>query len=186
MVGSAIAIIIIVVLVFIVLRPAATTGSGSGQSAVVGTGSVAPDFILPNLESTAARPLPDVNLYELGKDSHHAVVLNFYASWCPPCRAETPLLASAAKAEATRDPSMQFIGVDVADITSAALSFTRQAGVTYPVGADRSFNTTSRYGLEGEPHTFFINKNGVIVGQVFGQISSSTLDSWLRKLDATR
>jgi cytochrome c biogenesis protein CcmG/thiol:disulfide interchange protein DsbE len=178
-VGSAVAIV--VVLAAIVLLKS-TDRSGAGQSAAVGLGRVVPDFTLPNLLSTAAQPLPDVSLYHLGKDRHHAVVLNFYASWCPPCRAETPLLASAARSEAVSAPTVQFVGVDVADVTSSALSFNRQAGVTYPVGADRSFEVASRYGLSTEPHTYFINGDGVVIGQVSGQLSASTLNSWLHRL----
>jgi cytochrome c biogenesis protein CcmG/thiol:disulfide interchange protein DsbE len=178
-IGSAIAIV--VVLAGIVLLRS-TDRSGAGQSAAVGVGRVVPDFTLPNLLSTAAQPLPDVNLYRLGKDRHHAVVLNFYASWCPPCRAETPLLASAARSEGVNAPTVQFVGVDVADVTSSALSFNRQAGVSYPVGADRSFEVASLYSLSTEPHTYFINGDGVVIGQVSGQLSASTLNSWLHRL----
>jgi cytochrome c biogenesis protein CcmG, thiol:disulfide interchange protein DsbE len=182
MIGSAVAIAIVIV-ALVVLKPA-TDRTAAGQSVAVGTGSLAPDFVLPNLLGTAARPLPAVNLYRLGKDRHHPVVLNFYASWCPPCRAETPLLASAAKSEASSTGSVQFVGVDVADLTPGALSFTRQAGVTYPVGADRSFEVASLYGLDSEPHTYFINGEGVVIGQVSGELSASTLNSWLHRLRA--
>jgi thiol-disulfide isomerase/thioredoxin len=178
-IGSVVGIVI-VVLVIAILK--STDGTGAGSSVNVATGRAAPDFTLPNLLSTGTQSLPDVNLYDLGKDRHHSVVLNFYASWCPPCRAETPLLASAAKSEAAGASSVQFVGVDVADMPSGALAFTRQAGITYPVGADRNFEVASQYGLSAEPHTYFINDDGVVIGQVSGQLSASTLYSWLRRL----
>ena len=180
-IGSAVAVMVVVLAIAILKS---TDGTGAGSSTTVGTGSAAPDFTLPNLLSTGAEPLSAVNLYDLGKNRHHAVVLNFYASWCPPCRAETPLLASAAKSEAAGAPSVQFVGVDVADMPSGALAFTRQAGITYPVGADRNFEVASHYGLSTEPHTYFINDDGVVIGQVSGQLSASTLYSWLHRLHA--
>jgi len=180
MVGSAVAVVL-AVLLFVVLKPPATTSTG--QSVVIGAGSVAPDFTLPNLFSTAGHPLPPVHLAALGKDRHHPVVLNFYGSWCQPCRAETPLLASTAKAEAAKGSPVQFVGVDVADITAEAVTFSQQAGVTYPVGADRTLRVTSvLYGLNSEPNTYFINEQGVVVGHVLGQVSGPVLSSWLHRL----
>jgi cytochrome c biogenesis protein CcmG/thiol:disulfide interchange protein DsbE len=180
-IGSAVAIMVVVLAVALLIS---TNGTGAESSATVGTGTTAPDFTLPNLLSTGTEPLPAVNLYDLGKKNRHAVVLNFYASWCPPCRAETPLLASAAKSEAAGGSLVQFVGVDVADSPSGGLAFTRQAGITYPVGADRNFEVASLFGLSTEPHTYFIDDHGVVIGQVSGQLSASTLYSWLHRLHA--
>jgi cytochrome c biogenesis protein CcmG/thiol:disulfide interchange protein DsbE len=173
--------VVLAVLLFVVLKPSATTSSG--QSEVIGPGSVAPGFTLPNLLSTPAQPLPRVNLDALGKDRHRPVVLNFYASWCIPCQEETPLLAATAKAEAAKGSPVQFVGVDVADLTSAAVTFTRQAGITYPVGADRTLAVTSvLYGLNSEPNTYYINEDGVVIGHTLGAVTASELDGWLHRL----
>jgi thiol-disulfide isomerase/thioredoxin len=175
---------VLAVLLFVVLKPTATTSTG--QAAVIGAGSVAPNFSIPNLLSTPAQPLPPVSLDGLGKDHHHPVVLNFYGSWCTPCRAETPLLAATAKTEKAKGSPVQFIGVDVADISSAALTFTQQAGVTYPVGTDRTLKVASvLYGQFGQPNTYFINDNGVIIFHKQGQISASELSTWLHRLSGT-
>jgi cytochrome c biogenesis protein CcmG/thiol:disulfide interchange protein DsbE len=180
MIGSGVAAVL-AVLLFVVLKPTATTSTG--QSAVIGPGSVAPDFTLPNLLSTPAQPLAPVNLYALGRDRHRPVVLNFYASWCTPCQVETPLLAAAAKAEEAKGSPVQFIGVDVADLTSAAVTFTQQSGITYPVGADRALQVTSVvYGLNSEPNTYYIDENGVVIGHTLGAVTQSELDGWLHKL----
>jgi cytochrome c biogenesis protein CcmG/thiol:disulfide interchange protein DsbE len=179
-VGTA-AAAVLAVLLFVVLRPAAT--ASTGQSVVIGPGSVAPNFTLPNLLSTPAAPLPPVQLYALGKDRHRPVVLNFYASWCIPCREETPLLASTAKAEAAKGSPVQFVGVDVSDVPADALAFTKQAGITYPVGADRVLRVTSvLYGLNSEPNTYFINEEGVVIGHVRGRLTAPVLASWLHRL----
>ena len=182
MVGSA-AAIVLAILLFVVLKPAAHTATG--QPAVAGPGSVAPDVHLQNLMSTTAAPLPDVDLATLGKDRHRPVVLNFYASWCTPCQQETPLFGSTAAAEAAKGSPVQFVGVDVADTSNGgatAVAFTRQAGVTYPVGADATFGAAGAYGLFGLPDTVFINEEGVVVGRHLGALNAAELQSWLHQL----
>jgi thiol-disulfide isomerase/thioredoxin len=111
------------------------------------------------------------------------VVLNFFASWCTPCRAETPLLARTAAAEASRHAPIQFVGVDVADKPADALPFVRASGITYPVGADADFHVSAAlYGLDGEPNTFFIAGSGRVVGHVIGALTPARLDGWVRRL----
>ncbi len=180
MTGSAIAAVLAVFL-FLVLKPAATTGTG--QPAVVGVGSTAPNFSLPNLLSTSAKPLAAVDLDGLGKDRHHPVVLNFFASWCIPCQTETPLLAQTAKTEKADGSPVQFIGVDVNDVPSSAVAFVQQAGIPYPVGADRTLKVTSDlYGMNAQPNTYFIDESGKIIGHHLGALTASELTSWLHRL----
>ncbi len=151
---------------------------GSGSGAVVGPGSIAPDFHLPSL--TGGSP---VALDGLGRDRHRAVVLNFFASWCVPCQKETPLLASTERAERARGATVQFVGVDVADQTAAALAFVRQSGIGYSVGVDSTLQVTSvLYGLNGEPNTFFIDASGRVLGHVIGAVTPAELRGWLRRL----
>ncbi len=114
------------------------TNDGAQPHQVVPIGSIAPGFILPALGG--GRP---VNLDALGRDRHRPVVLNFFASWCVPCRQETPLLASVARTEQRRHSPVQFIGVDVADVPSSAVAFVQQAGVDYPVAVDADLKVTA-------------------------------------------
>jgi len=180
LIGVAIAAVLAVVL-FVGLQPTATTSTG--QPAAVGVGSIAPDFTLPNLLSTPASPLPPVHLDALGRDRHRPVVLNFFASWCIPCRAETPLLASTARSLRAQGSPVQFVGVDVADQASAAIPFVEQAGIDYPVGADTTLRVTSvLYGLNGQPNTFFINESGVVIGHHLGALTQAELTGWLHRL----
>ena len=180
LIGSGVAVVLAAFL-FLVLKPSATTSNG--QAAVVGVGSVAPNFSLPNLLSTADRPLPPVDAYALGKNRHRPVVLNFFASWCVPCRTETPLLAEAAKAEMAKGSPVQFIGVDVADVSSSAVPFVQQSGIPYPVGADRTLKVTSvLYGLNGQPNTFFIDESGKVIEHYLGALTPSELTNGLHRL----
>jgi cytochrome c biogenesis protein CcmG/thiol:disulfide interchange protein DsbE len=162
------------VLLFVGLGSAPKSGSGS----VVAAGSIAPDFTLPSL--TGGSP---VRLDRLGRDRHRPVVLNFFASWCTPCQMETPLLASTARAEQARGSTVQFVGVDVADPTAAALAFVRQSGIGYPVGVDANVRVTSAlYGLDGQPNTFFIDASGRVLGHTIGQVTAAQLHGWLSRL----
>ncbi len=89
------------------------------------------------------------------------IVLNFWASWCDPCREETPLLERTY--QAYRDQGVQFVGVNVRDSARDARDFIDDFGVTYPVVSDPdqvlagALNVTS-----GLPQTFFIDRNGVV------------------------
>jgi cytochrome c biogenesis protein CcmG, thiol:disulfide interchange protein DsbE len=164
---------------FFGLGKAPTSGSG----AVVGVGSVAPNFTLPNVLSSQAHPLPPVSLDTLGVGRRRPVVLNFFAEWCPPCRTETPLLARTAAAEQAMGSPIQFVGVDVADSPSLAIPFIQGAGIRYPVGADRTLRVNSvLYGLNGEPNTFFIDASGHVIEHVFGAVDQNQLDRWMHRL----
>jgi cytochrome c biogenesis protein CcmG/thiol:disulfide interchange protein DsbE len=164
------------IILFVGLGPKSGTGPSSGP--VVAVGDAAPAFTLPSL--TGGTP---VSLDGLGRDRHHPVVLNFFASWCGPCQKETPLLARTAAGEQARGSTVQFIGVDTADKPSNALPFVQKAGITYPVGVDFSTQVTSGvYGLYGDPQTFFIDSSGKVVGHVLGPLSQGQLDQWLHRL----
>jgi cytochrome c biogenesis protein CcmG/thiol:disulfide interchange protein DsbE len=153
---------------------------GHGSSGPkVSIGSQAPGFSLPPLTGTVP-----VDLDALGKNTHHPVVLNFFASWCTPCEKESPLLAKVAAAELTRGAPVRFVGVDVNDPPANALSFLKRTGITYAVGVDQTFRVTSGlYGLDGLPQTFFIDTNGRVLGHTIGAVDAAGLRSWVKKLD---
>jgi cytochrome c biogenesis protein CcmG, thiol:disulfide interchange protein DsbE len=103
------------------------------------------------------------------------VIVNFFASWCVPCRKETPLLASFFRA---RRASVAVIGIDVNDQKAAALAFIRKSGVTYPVATEPSSDTTViAYNLPGLPATFFLDARHRIVKRVYGAVTRAELAS---------
>jgi thiol-disulfide isomerase/thioredoxin len=103
------------------------------------------------------------------------VIVNFFASWCVPCRKETPLLASFFRA---RHGKVAVIGIDVNDQTSAALAFVRKTGVTYPVATEPATGSTViAYDLPGLPATFFLDARHRIVKRVYGAVSQAELTS---------
>lgn len=164
--------------VFLFVGLGTTSGSGPGSGPVVGVGDVAPGFSVPALLGG-----PPVDLDALGPGRHRPVVLNFFASWCVPCRQETPFLAETATAAKARHSRVQFVGVDVADSRAAAAAFVRQAGIGYPVGTDDSLRVAATlYGLNGEPSTFFIDSSGHVVAHVIGPVDQSSLGHGLARI----
>jgi cytochrome c biogenesis protein CcmG, thiol:disulfide interchange protein DsbE len=101
-----------------------------------------------------------------------AVVLNFWASWCRPCKREAPTLENAWK---QHDGRVVVLGVDVNDFSGDARDFMRKHGLTYPVVHDNQNVTSPKYGLTGLPETFFVNPRGRVVGHVAGEVTASNL-----------
>src|SRR5216683_6928151 len=110
-----------------------------------------------------------------------AVIVNFFASWCVPCKKETPLLARFFSVPRGR---VVMIGVDVNDVTAAALSFVRKAGVTYPVGVDRTAATAIAWRVVAIPQTFFLDSQRRVIRRVFGAIAVADLTRGTAELAA--
>jgi thiol-disulfide isomerase/thioredoxin len=103
------------------------------------------------------------------------VIVNFFASWCTPCRKETPMLAQFFRA---RHGRVAVIGIDVSDQASAALAFVHRNGVTYPVATEPSSDSTViAYDLPGLPATFFLDARHRIVKRVYGAVTQAELTS---------
>jgi cytochrome c biogenesis protein CcmG/thiol:disulfide interchange protein DsbE len=112
------------------------------------------------------------------------VVLNFWASWCDPCRAEAPLLQRAWLRDRAR--GVLFLGLNMQDITDDAHAFTRAVGATYPSLRDRSNGVAHRWGVTGLPETFFLSPRGRVVGHVIGAVSPSQLAAGVTAAQAGR
>jgi thiol-disulfide isomerase/thioredoxin len=108
------------------------------------------------------------------------VIVNFFASWCTPCRHETPLLAHFY---AAHHGQVQVIGIDSNDTTAAALKFVQAEHVGYPVGADPfPAKTATSYGVLALPQTFFLNARHQIVRHIVGQVTAGDLAAWAAQL----
>lgn len=102
-----------------------------------------------------------------------AVVLNFWASWCVPCRAEMPYFEKTYRAY--QDRGVVFVGAAVGDDLLSARGFVKELGVTYPVGLDEGGVIARAYQVAGLPSTFFIDRNGGLVRKWPGVISEDQL-----------
>jgi cytochrome c biogenesis protein CcmG, thiol:disulfide interchange protein DsbE len=101
------------------------------------------------------------------------VVLNFWASWCPPCRSEAPLLERTWRC--LRAQGVVLLGLNMQDLTGDARDFMREFGVSYPNVRDRSDGVAIDWGVAALPETFFIDARGRVVGHVIGAVSDSQL-----------
>jgi cytochrome c biogenesis protein CcmG/thiol:disulfide interchange protein DsbE len=109
-----------------------------------------------------------------------AVVLNFWASWCVPCKKESPRFEAAWKKY--RAEGLVVVGVDANDFSSDARKFAAKYHLTYPLVHDGSGKTLGPYGVTGFPETRFIDRKGHFVGEhVIGEISNSRLDKNIHK-----
>lgn len=102
------------------------------------------------------------------------VVLNFWASWCIPCREEAPRLERSWRDQA-RGRGVLFLGLDMQDLTDAAGRFMREFRISYLNIRDPSNRIARRYGVTGLPETFFISARGRVVGHVIGVASPQQL-----------
>ncbi len=107
------------------------------------------------------------------------VVVNFWASWCLPCRTEMPVLDAAAKAR----PGFSFVGVAVDDTEAGARAFAAEVGVDYPLGWDSADVIGSRYDAVALPLTVVISADGRIVGRKAGELDSESMEALLSLLD---
>jgi len=120
----------------------------------------------------------EVDLDELrGK----GVVINFWASWCTPCRDEADLLEQTWRRE--KENGIVFLGLDYLDQEPAALAYLAEFDVTYPNGPDLRSQAARRFRIQGVPETFFISPEGRIVETVVGPIASQQeLDALLDRI----
>jgi cytochrome c biogenesis protein CcmG/thiol:disulfide interchange protein DsbE len=136
----------------------------------------APDFTITSFDGQKITPT------ELrGK----VVVINFWASWCPPCRDEAPFLQKTW--QQYKDRGVVFIGADYVDSESAAKAYLKEFGITYFSGPDIGSEISQRYRIKGVPETYFIGKDGNLSGNVLGPITRDsgymTETQFIRKLE---
>ena len=141
------------------------------RSAAVG--KPAPAFDLAALEGSGRVALAQYR----GK----VVVVNFFASWCVPCREEHPALVRAWERYRTSD--VVLVGVLYQDSVDSGREFVRRLGTTWPTAIDDDGRTALGFGVFGIPETFFIGRDGVIAGRHIGPIDEATL---VRGIDALR
>jgi len=145
------------------------------QPGVPGTGDRAPNFKLQNLAAQTVQ-LSDLR--------GRAVILNFWATWCPPCRREMPLLDEFQKEYG--DKGLSVIGVDINEPPELVKSYVDAVGVSYPIwvdappgtpGFDRTQEIFTRFGGIGLPTTLFIDRAGVIRRIYIGELSRGFLQN---------
>lgn len=128
-------------------------------------GKPAAAFTLQELDGTGALSLDDAK----GK----VTIINFFASWCIPCKQENPALVRVY--ERYRGSDVVFIGVLYQDSRDNGLKYVKDNGVTWPTASDDDGRVAFAYGVFGIPETFFIDADGIIQGRHIGPIDEATL-----------
>jgi cytochrome c biogenesis protein CcmG/thiol:disulfide interchange protein DsbE len=119
---------------------------------------------------------PDGSTVGLAELRGRPVVLNFWASWCSPCRLESAALKEAARARAGR---VAFLGVDIEDQPGAASAYLAWAGLPYPAGPAVG-GIPPAYGVDAPPQTFFIDARGVVAARFVGPLDGVAIDRYLQ------
>ena len=131
----------------------ASQDEGASRKLQRGETPAAPAFTLDRLDRPG----------KLSLAAYHGrpVVLNFWASWCVPCKQEAPLLEEVWRKH--RGDGLVVVGVDINDLRGDARRFARQNRMSYPLGFDGLGETSTDYGLTGVPETFFVARSGRLV-----------------------
>jgi cytochrome c biogenesis protein CcmG, thiol:disulfide interchange protein DsbE len=174
--GIAVAVVLAVGGITLAVVAGSDDGSSASDTNVVPkvlsakVGETAPNFSLPTL---------DGGRVELADYRGRPVVLNFWASWCTPCRKEFPLLRDTVDTK----QRVALIGVNTQDfVESDGRKFAKDQRADWPNGFDRDEAVRRGYGVTGLPETFFIDAKGVIRGQVYQGLTQKVLDEELAKI----
>ncbi len=166
----------------VTLSACGTDSSAANES---GTGYVAGDgstVVLPVAERAVAPAVSGTTLdggtWSSADARGDVTVLNVWASWCAPCRAEAPALESSNQAHA--DQPVQFVGINTRDTDAAAKAFVQRYGITYPniVDPDGTVQLQLRESLPPQsiPSTLFLDKEGRVAARVLGEVDPTRLD----------
>ncbi len=131
----------------------------------------APDFTLVGFDGRS------VTISEL---RGQVVIVNFWASWCDPCREEAAYLEQTWRKY--KDQGVVFIGVDYVDTEKAALAYIDEFDITYINGPDIGTRISDAYNIKGVPETFYIAKNGEVRGMHIGPLYPPELDQRIDEL----
>ncbi|MCI1208888.1 MAG: TlpA family protein disulfide reductase [Treponema sp.] len=155
-----------VVLGFMIMVPAGIFAYGPAK------GSVAPDFTLK---------MSDGSTTTLSSLQGKAVLLHFWATWCPPCRRELPGMNELAKKISSQGKSgkLQFVAVCVSDTEKNRASFMDENDYTFPGGLDSTGKIASLYGVQGIPTSVLISPSGKILNIAVGAMSESQLANFV-------
>lgn len=138
-------------------------------------GHAAPDFSVALLTPSSSQTrlaLSDLK----GK----AIVLNFWATWCAPCKEELPLLEQTWNQLQGKRKNVTFLGMDFQESSNDAASFLQHYSITYPILLDMDGAVALKYGITALPQTIFINQHGTVVKRVAGELTAAILSSDLQ------
>lgn len=135
-------------------------------------GKPAPSFDLPRIDAAG----------RFRSDSQRGIIyiINFWASWCVPCRRETAALEDFY--QRWRSRGVELVGISYDDDARAALAFRAQYGGTWPLVDDPDLKTSVSYGVIGVPETFVVDSRGIVMAKLIGAVGPNTLDDVIARI----
>ena len=140
-------------------------------------GHPAPNFLLVMLHTDSGKSVLSLSNFK-GKP----IVLNFWASWCQPCKEELPLLENAWKQMQAQKKDIVFLGIDFQESKSDATSFLQLHGITYPAGLDTNGSIANIYRITSLPQTIFIDRNGTVTSREPRELTAQVLSTNLQSI----
>jgi thiol-disulfide isomerase/thioredoxin len=146
---------------------------GGRQEAAVGinVGEIAPDFTLLDLEGKEVR---------LGEFRGKVVFVNFWATWCPPCRAEMPDIESLYQEH--KDKGLVVIGIDISESEATVRQFVQRGGYSWTFVLDSDGAVAASYNIRAIPTSFFIDREGVIQAVNIGAMTKKGIEATLAEV----
>jgi len=166
-----IAVVIIIAIVAIELGKPRQNVATSDKNVGISIGKTAPDFELQSLEGKSVK-LSDFR----GKN----LILNFWASWCPPCKQEMP---EFQRIYTEYPENLVVIGVNLQESKENAEAFVKKLGMTFPILLDPNAQVKDMYNVFTQPVTYFIDANGKIVDKKFGPLTTEEINEKLAKMN---
>jgi cytochrome c biogenesis protein CcmG, thiol:disulfide interchange protein DsbE len=133
-------------------------------------GHPAPDFTVTDTQGKT---------FKLSELRGTPVVLNFWATWCPPCRAELPELQAGSQRLAGQ---VAIVGLNQGEAPEVVRAFAQQMGLSFQVPLDEHMDVSATYGVRSLPTTFFIDRSGVIRDMQIGPLTEATLAQHLSEI----
>ena len=136
-------------------------------------GNLAPDFTLSTIDGRT------VTLSDFTQGEGKPVVVNFWATWCPPCRIEMPFFQ---RADEQYRGQVAILGINQAESAETIRTYADKNGLGYALLVDEDMGVNNRYAVANLPTTLFIDKNGVVKEILIGTISQAVLDDRIEGL----
>jgi thiol-disulfide isomerase/thioredoxin len=142
-------------------------------------GKDAPDLSLKLVANAPGAAGAGGGDFSLASQHGHPVLLDFWATWCGPCRAEAPIVDQIS--QRYKDQGLAVVGVNTSDQSGNAGPWAREHGITYPIAYDAGDRAAAAYGVENLPTLVLISKTGKVVAMRTGTTTATELDAMIRR-----